>query len=178
VLEEGGLKSITRYFRAAAFAGFALAGPAAAGWFTLAWGQEPELDGTLPLTDPLVCLARTIYFEAGGQSETEMTAVGHVVMNRARSSAFPDDICAVIRQGVEAGPCQFSWWCDGRTDVATDKAEYDRVVAVARDVLQGKLSDPTDGANMFHNLGVSPRWAKVAEERGRIGDQLFYFLGQ
>ncbi|HUS53095.1 MAG TPA: cell wall hydrolase [Thermohalobaculum sp.] len=138
--------------------------------------QELELDGTLPLTDPLVCLARTIYFEASGQSETEMAAVGHVVMNRVRGSAFPDDICAVIRQGGEAGPCQFSWWCDGRSDVAYDRDEYERVVEVARGILDGKVADPTNGANMFHNLGVTPNWAKRAERRGQIGDQIFYFL--
>lgn len=138
--------------------------------------QELELDGTLPLTDPLVCLARTIYFEASGQSETEMAAVGHVVMNRVRGSAFPDDICAVIRQGGEAGPCQFSWWCDGRSDVATDKVEYDRAIEVARDILAGTSKDPTNGANMFHNLAITPNWAKEAERRARIGDQIFYFL--
>jgi len=171
LLEEGGLKSITRYLLAPVLAGLALA--VAAG---PVWGQELELDGTLPLTDPLVCLARTIYFEAGGQSEAEMAAVGYVVMNRVKGSAFPDDVCAVIRQGGEAGPCQFSWWCDGRSDIATDRTEYDRVVEVARGILAGTTKDPTNGANMFHNLGASPSWAKVAELRGQIGDQLFYYL--
>ena len=128
-------------------------------------------------TDPLVCLARTIYFEAGGQSLEEMAAVGHVVLNRVTGSAFPDDVCAVVRDGGKNPPCQFSWWCDDRSDVAADHKEYDRSVGVARDVLRGKTKDPTNGANMFHNLSVSPNWAKVAELRGQIGDQLFYFLG-
>ena len=171
MLEEVGLKRILRQLIVAAFAGLAVAGVGGP-----SWGQELELDGTQPLIDPLVCLARTIYFEAGGQSEKEMTAVGHVVMNRVRGSAYPDDICAVIRQGGEDGPCQFSWWCDGRSDVAYDRVEYDRVVEVARDVLAGKSIDPTNGANMFHNLAASPRWAKVAERRGQIGDQIFYYL--
>jgi spore germination cell wall hydrolase CwlJ-like protein len=82
----------------------------------------------------------------------------------------------VIRDGGERPPCQFSWWCDGRSDIARDRVEYDRAVAVARRVLSGASPDPTDGANMFHNLTVSPRWAKVAESRGRIGDQMFYYL--
>ena len=144
--------------------------------FGPAMAQEPELDGTRPLADPLVCLARTIYFEAGGQSAEEMAAVGHVVINRVGGSAFPDDVCAVIREGGESAPCQFSWWCDGRSDVPIDRAEYDRAVGVARDVLEGRVEDPTNGANMFHNRGASPNWAKVAERRGQIGDQLFYFL--
>jgi len=146
------------------------------GWLSAPLAQEAELDGTRPLTDPLVCLARTIYFEAGGQSAEEMAAVGHVVLNRVEGSAFPDAVCAVIRDGKETGPCQFSWWCDGRPDVATDRAEYDRTVGVARGILDGTIADPTDGANMFHNREASPSWAKVAEPRGQIGDQFFYFL--
>lgn len=138
--------------------------------------EQPKLDGTRPLTDPLVCLARTIYFEARGQSTREMTAVGYVVVNRARHAQFPDDVCAVIREGGETPPCQFSWWCDGWPDEAVDRHEYDRAVKVARGILAGTLEDPTNGANMFHNKQASPRWAKEAEERGRIGDQVFYYL--
>jgi len=141
-----------------------------------ALAQEKPLDGTRPLTDPLVCLARTIYFEARGQSTKEMTAVGYVVVNRAKHSQFPDDICAVIREGGETPPCQFSWWCDGRSDVAVNRREYNRAVKVARGILAGKLEDPTNGANMFHNLSASPSWTSEAEKRGRIGDQVFYYL--
>ncbi|GMG82278.1 hypothetical protein LNKW23_14910 [Paralimibaculum aggregatum] len=145
----------------------ALAGPAAA---------EDELDGTRPLDTPLVCLARAVYFEARGRSLLEMTAVAHVVLNRRADEPWPDSICAVIRDGGEAPPCQFSWWCDGRPDTARDRAEYDRAVAVARRVLAGRTEDPTDGANMFHNLSARPAWARVAEPRGRIGAHYFYHL--
>ncbi len=140
--------------------------------------QGPTLDGTRPLDDPLVCLARTIYFEAGGRGTTEMAAVGFVVVNRARHTDFPDDICAVVQEGGEEPPCQFGWWCDGRPDVATNKREYARAVKVARGILDGTTDDPTDGANMFHNRRVKPAWTKVASPRGRIGAHYFYFLDQ
>lgn len=142
----------------------------------LAPAGEPKLDGTRPLTDPLVCLARTIYFEARGQSTREMSAVGYVVVNRARGSGFPDDICAVVQEGGEIPPCQFGWWCDGKSDIATDGKEYARAEKVARGVLDGTTPDPTGGANMFHNRRASPSWAMVASPRGRIGDHYFYFL--
>ncbi|MDH3666818.1 MAG: cell wall hydrolase [Paracoccaceae bacterium] len=138
--------------------------------------QEPPLDGTRPLDTPLVCLARTIYFEARGQSDQGMVAVGHVVMNRVKSPAYPDDLCAVVREGKEEGPCQFSWWCDDKPNAATDERAYHRAVHQAADILEGKAADPTKGANMFHNSAASPAWAKKAEPRGRIGDHFFYYL--
>jgi len=141
-----------------------------------ALAQAPKLDGTRPLDDPLVCLARSIYFEARGQSDREMAAVGHVVVNRVRQSGFPDDICGVVKDGGEQPPCQFSWWCDGRPDVAANQREYNRAVRIARGILDGSVADPTDGANMFHNRAASPDWAGEAEPRGRIGDQYFYYL--
>lgn len=144
----------------------------------VALAEARKLDGTRPLDDPLVCLARTIYFEARGRSIKEMTAVGFVVVNRARDTEFPDDICAVIKEGGEEPPCQFGWWCDGRPDVATNRLEYNRAVKVARDILAGTAKDPTNGANMFHNRRVKPDWARVASPRGRIGAHDFYFLEQ
>jgi spore germination cell wall hydrolase CwlJ-like protein len=165
------LKAIIRYLSLAALTALTLTAQVGA-------AQERELDGSLPLTDPLVCLARTIYFEAGGQSLEEMAAVGHVVVNRVNGRGFPNDVCAVVRDGGRNPPCQFSWWCDDRSNVAADRKEYDRSVGVARDILDGRVTDPTDGANMFHNLEVTPGWAKVAELHGQIGDQLFYFLDE
>jgi len=138
-------------------------------------GQAP-LDGTRPLDTALVCLARTVYHEARGRSLTEMTAVAHVVLNRRAQEAYPETICTVIRQGGEAPPCQFSWWCDGRPDTARDAREYARAVAVARRVLDGLTRDPTNGANMFHHVRVTPGWARAAVLRRRIGNQLFYRL--
>jgi spore germination cell wall hydrolase CwlJ-like protein len=165
-----------RYLSVAVLAALAVTALPGGERFGAALAQEPKLDGTRPLTDPLVCLARTIYFEASGQGTEEMAAVGYVVVNRARDSDFPDDICAVIREGGETPPCQFSWWCDGRSDVATNREEYDRAVRVARGILDGTTADPSNGANMFHNLSASPGWAREAEKRGRIGDQIFYYL--
>lgn len=39
-----------------------------------------------------------------------MIAVAHVVLNRIKSSKFPETICGVVKQKV-AGVCQFSWVC-------------------------------------------------------------------
>lgn len=129
-----------------------------------------------PADEPLVCLAKTIYFEARGQSDEELLAVAHVVRNRVEHPDFPRTMCGVVKEGGEEPPCQFAWWCDGRPDVARDDQEYLRALDTARRVLSGESEDPTDGANMFHNTSVKPAWTRAARGRGQIGDHLFYHL--
>ena len=72
----------------------------------------------IALSDEITCLAQNIYFEARSEPVAGMLAVGHVVLNRVASDRFPDTVCKVIRQGGERRRhrCQFSWWCDGRSD--------------------------------------------------------------
>jgi len=129
-----------------------------------------------PMDSALVCMARTLYYEARGQGRRGLEAVAHVVLNRVAHRQFPRTICGVVTEGGKRGPCQFSWYCDGRSDRPRDMREYARVFAIAWEVLAGLTKDPTGGANMFHNTRVRPRWARVAEARGRIGAHLFYYL--
>lgn len=49
-------------------------------------------------------MSAIIYCEAGGQCYAGKLAVGCVVMNRKRSSAFPNTIEKVIRQPYQFGP--------------------------------------------------------------------------
>ena len=46
----------------------------------------------------LECLARNIYFEAGGEPFEGKVAVAQVTINRANSGQFPNDICRVVYQ--------------------------------------------------------------------------------
>lgn len=137
---------------------------------------EAPLDGARPLDTDEVCLARTVYFEARGLPERDLAAVAHVVLNRVRHRDYPGTVCAVVREGGETPPCQFSWWCDGRSDRPRDRAEYARAVSVARAVLAGGTADPTGGAILFHNDRVRPAWARVARRTARIGPHTFYYL--
>ncbi|MDF2233838.1 cell wall hydrolase [Albimonas sp. CAU 1670] len=129
-----------------------------------------------PLEDPLTCLARTVYFESRGRAEREQTAVAWVVLNRAEASGYPDDVCEVVKQGGSARPCQFSWFCDGRPDEARHAREYAQSLNVAQKVLAGEVEDPTNGANMFHNLTVRPYWTAKAKLMAQIGAHLFWKL--
>jgi spore germination cell wall hydrolase CwlJ-like protein len=121
--------------------------------------QAVDPQGDAPLDDPITCLSRTIYWEARGVSASEMEAVANVVMNRLGDADFPNTVCEVVRQGSEQGNCQFSWWCDGRSDSAFEEQAYAESKEIARRALNGSLADATKGALFFHNKSVTPSWA-------------------
>jgi spore germination cell wall hydrolase CwlJ-like protein len=121
------------------------------------------------------CLALTIYYEARGESETGKRAVGYVVMNRARSGAFPADVCGVVRQGGERRHrCQFSWWCDGLSDRPRDRQALRQSLSLAQAIYNGCVPDPTRGALWFHATRVKPAWSKTSGPGKRIGRHVFY----
>lgn len=129
--------------------------------------------------EELRCLALTIYFEARGEPDQGKIAVGHVVMNRALNELFPRDVCAVVRQGGEKLPyrCQFTWWCDRRSDEPSDVRAWQRSEALARLIYWNQSSDPTGGALWYHTVDVDPPWVEGLNRGPTIGRHVFYYLG-
>ena len=127
-------------------------------------------------SNELYCLALNIYFEARGESELGQKAVGHVVMNRVVNTKFPDSVCKVVRQGGDRklNRCQFSWWCDGRSDIPTNLASWHQSIRVAREIYFGKSSDPTQGALWYHAEYAHPYWKKAFLRGPKIGKHIFY----
>ena len=124
----------------------------------------------------LDCLALNIYFEARNEDLEGKRAVGHVVMNRVRDRAFPASVCQVVRDGGEAarGGCQFSWWCDGRSDKPLENLAWRESREIAWDVLRGASRDPTRGALWYHADYVSPAWSAALARSRQIGTHIFY----
>ena len=122
------------------------------------------------------CLALNIYFEARGEPDRGKIAVGHVVMNRVEADRFPDTICAVVKQGGEdtRHMCQFSWWCDGRSDTPRDADAWRHSKALAHQVFWGLAEDPTLGALWYHAKYVSPPWRTRFIRVTEIGEHVFY----
>ncbi|WP_262927336.1 cell wall hydrolase [Phytohalomonas tamaricis] len=120
--------------------------------------QAVDPAGEAPLDNAITCLARSIYWETKGKNQTEMAAVANVVMNRLRHEQFPKTVCEVVTQGSEQGRCQFSWWCDGRSDDAQEEAAYTLAKEIARQALNQQLPDRTDDAVYFQNRHASPSW--------------------
>jgi spore germination cell wall hydrolase CwlJ-like protein len=136
--------------------------------------QAVDPTGAQPLDDALTCLARTIYWEARGETTESMEAVANVVMHRLAHDGFPKTICDVVRQGHEQGACQFSWWCDGRSDHAYEDEAYAGAKEIARKALNQQLPDRVDGALYFHHRGATPSWAATYVKTGEVGDLSFY----
>ena len=139
--------------------------------------QPAPLNRLVGHPNEIECLALNIYFEARGESLAGRRAVGEVTMNRVLDPAFPDTVCGVVRQGAMGGKkrgCQFSWWCDGRSDQPVNQTAWDASYDLALAVYWDRSRDLTEGALWFHADYVSPDWAEVFDRGPQIGRHLFY----
>jgi len=129
----------------------------------------------LNVTAEIECLALTIYFEARGEPDEGKIAVGHVVMNRAQDPQFPEQVCNVVQQGgIQRYRCQFTWWCDGRSDQPRDWSAWEHSKALARSVFWEDSIDPTQGALWYHADSVIPTWRNKLSPGPKIGRHIFY----
>ena len=128
----------------------------------------------------LNCLALNIYFEARNQPRLAKAAVGHVTMNRVAHKRFPDTVCGVIKQAVTwkgnvvRNKCQFSWWCDGRSDRPRNIKSWRAARLLARLILQHRINDKSDGAMWYHATYVKPYWRSDFTRVGQFGDHILY----
>lgn len=143
------------------------------------------------LNSELRCLAENVYHEARSESITGQVAVAYVTLNRVFSDNFPNDICGVVKQGPvkeswkQNGKfypiryrCQFSWWCDGKSDKIYDARAWDLAMRVSWHVVNEYLSnrtyDPSFGATFYHADYVQPSWSKKFHRTNKIGKHIFY----
>lgn len=120
------------------------------------------------------CLALAMYWEARGEGTLGMKAVGSVVLNRVGHRNFPDSVCRVVFQGGETPPCQFSWWCDGKSDRPSNAAQWRHALHTAEDLLTRRRTDPTRGALYFHSTSIVSKWHRRQHPTVRIGRHRFY----
>ncbi|WP_397452876.1 cell wall hydrolase [Pseudomonas sp. NA-150] len=136
--------------------------------------QAVDPTGTASLDDAIVCLSRTIFWEAKGGSDADMEGVASVVLNRLGHDGFPGTICEVVKQGADKKVCQFSWWCDGHSDQVDEDDRYAMAKEIARKALNQQLKDRTSGAMYFHDRKVKPEWAKEYIKTAETEKFLFY----
>ncbi|WP_210092189.1 cell wall hydrolase [Ruegeria sp. HKCCSP346] len=133
--------------------------------------QQPKASGG----ENWKCLSEALYFEARGESVRGQFAVAEVILNRVKSSRFPDSLCGVIHQGTgKKYQCQFTYTCDGRKEVIHEKTAYERVAKVARAAIDGVADELTEGATHYHTTSVRPSWSRVYKQTAKIGVHIFY----
>ena len=89
-------------------------------------------------------LARLIYAEARGESYQGQVAVGAVVLNRVKSSSFPNTISGVIYQ-----PYAFTCVNDGQINLSPNQT----AINAANDAMNGW--DPSYGCLYYYNPKVA-----------------------
>lgn len=124
--------------------------------------DQSSIDNSGDMVD---LLARLINGEARGEPYKGQVAVGAVVMNRVKSSEFPDTISGVIYQKG-----QFSCVTDGQFNKAID--EDSTVYKAAQEALNG--ADPTNGCLFFYNPKTSKsKWLYTRQTVITIGSHRF-----
>lgn len=99
----------------------------------IAAGKTENLGGSYAATaTELEWLAATIQAEAGGESYTSQLAVGSVIMNRVKSSSFPNTIVGVITQNM-----QFASYRSGKVELIISRGAQSSCIQAAKEVLAG-----------------------------------------
>lgn len=123
-----------------------------------------------------LCLARAIYFEARSESRAGQIAVANVIMNRKSNRYYPPTVCGVVNQGSDRrNSCQFSFACDGLSDVPRHNKSWRRSMAIASLVMKGKLRNSRlRRVTHYHANYVYPKWARQLRRVAKIGRHIFY----
>ena len=108
-------------------------------------------------------LARVVYGEARGEPYTGQVAVAAVVLNRVRSSSFPNSVAGVVYQSGA-----FDCVSDGQINLTPNRSAYN----AAKDALNGW--DPTYGCLFYYNpRTATSKWMLSRTVKLSIGNHAF-----
>ncbi|MGY8864314.1 MAG: cell wall hydrolase [Methylophagaceae bacterium] len=151
-------------------------------WDVVGHGDEWLVD------ENTYCMALNIYHESRSENLAGKFAVADVVMNRVYDRRYPHTICSVIYQ-AEMKPswkdpldmipvrnrCQFSWFCDGKSDEPAESDAWNESLLVAhQSINEGRMAGITEGATHYHTTSIEPYWASSLNQIGTIGSHIFY----
>ena len=130
------------------------------------------------------CLAQNIYHEARGETIAGQVAVAWVTLNRMEADKFPNTLCGVVKQArtdSKGNPlrnqCQFSWYCDGKSDRIRNQREWEDVQLITNVVLidwARASRSPVANATFYHADYVEPYWASEFTEIAQVDNHIFY----
>lgn len=128
-----------------------------------------------------LCLAEAIYHEARGESDQGQMAVANVIINRAMNKNYPSTICGVVFQNADRGlyKCQFTFACDGKSDMGTERAAWLHSVQMASRAFHefqlGERPGVVPNSTLYyHTASVYPSWSRSFKRVASIGAHIFY----
>jgi spore germination cell wall hydrolase CwlJ-like protein len=128
-----------------------------------------------------LCLSEAIYHEARGESDQGQLAVANVIINRAMNKNYPSTICGVVFQNADRGlyKCQFTFACDGKSDMGTEKRAWQHSVKMAAVAFhEFQLGDRPgvvpNSTLYYHTASVYPSWSRSFRRVASIGAHIFY----
>lgn len=108
-------------------------------------------------------LARVVYGESRGEPYTGQVAVAAVVLNRVKSSSFPNTIAGVVYQSGA-----FDCVSDGQINLTPNQTAYN----AARDAMNGW--DPSYGCLFYYNpKTATSKWMLSRTVKLNIGNHAF-----
>ena len=138
-----------------------IAGPKTLLYLGLGSGSGSSVGGYS--SSDVYLLARIIGAEARGESYVGQVAVGAVVLNRVKSSSFPNTISGVIYQ-----PYAFTCVNDGQINLSPNQT----AINAAKDAMNGW--DPTYGCLYYYNPKVATSsWIYSRKTVVTIGNHVF-----
>ncbi len=131
------------------------------------------------------CLAVALYHEARGEPKIGQIAVGQTILNRVRSSVYPNTVCGVVFQNSHArNACQFSFACDDRSDIPARKRKFSELLELSGSLLSEEYRSRKGRNDFFgaqagylthyHRHDVAPFWSSRIDKVFQIGQHVFF----
>ena len=132
------------------------------------------------------CMALGLYHEARGEPFVGQYAVGVTILNRVRSSVYPSTVCGVVFQNEHKKfRCQFSFACDGISDIPRNKKSYAKMLNLAFILLNNGYAreakfigsvfqSSADDMTHYHRHDVQPTWSAKLQKLSKLGDHVFF----
>ena len=126
-------------------------------------GSSTSSQGGGYSSNDLYLLARVVYGEARGEPYLGQVAVAAVVLNRVKSSKFPNTIAGVVYE-----PWAFTCVNDGQINLSPN----DTAMKAAKDAVNGW--DPTYGCLFYYNpKTATSQWIRQKKVHLSIGSHVF-----
>ena len=134
---------------------------------------QSAMEGTNTMTAELFIVALTLLGEARGETFEGMAGVASVIQTRmVERNQTASQVCL--------SPKQFSFWNGGVSEATKKKllatAQGKNALYLADLVIHKQMPDIVKGANHYHAISVSPKWAKNTKLVATIRNHKFYKL--